>query len=534
MNAIAVFEDKICLSSTASSWVQSQGITPDRINVRGREVDSVPYTLDSVVLFQNMGATLPTDMLNGKFKYGGRFKPYTHQKETSDFLVRNFKAFCLNSPGTGKTASAIWAAEHLMQEGLVQRVLVLCPLSCVDSVWSKEVFSLVPHRTQTTLTGPAPTRRKLMEQGYEWLITNHDGIKTLKKEFMAKDSGITLVILDEATAFKNETTDRSKALKAVVKGKRLWMLTGTPRPQNPVDAYLMCKLINDKAPQRKYLFEDLTTVKLPHSKWTRVPKKNANEIVREFMQPAIRFSKKECLDLPDVVHTYQQVGVSKEHKRLRDEIRKEWLTEVEQVDKQGDSVSHVVTAQNAAIRLNKLMQLGQGIIIDANGMPHPVDNKERLDACLELTKSSESKTLIFVNYTAAMDKLEKYFTSKGYNPACVSGRTSSTQRNDIFKNFQSDAASPSPINPIIAHPKTVAHGVTLTEASTTIWYGPCYSVEQYEQGNNRTDRPGQTLVPRIIHLWSTPEERKVYEGLTERVGQQKMLLDSYEVATDEI
>jgi SNF2 family DNA or RNA helicase len=105
----------------------------------------------------------------------------------------------------------------------------------------------------------------------------------------------------------------------------------------------------------------------------------------------------------------------------------------------------------------------------------------------------------------------------------IDGSVSASERESIVRDFQS-LAHP---QVIVAHPKTAAHGLTLTAASTTIWYGPTHSGEAFEQANNRTDRPGQKLNTRIVCLYSTEAERRVFDAAYTRGDVQGALLDMY-------
>ena len=80
------------------------------------------------------------------YKWPGLFKPMAHQKETSNFLTLNRRAFCFNEQGTGKTASAIWAADYLLEQKKVLRVLIICPLSIMQSAWQADLFKFAMHR----------------------------------------------------------------------------------------------------------------------------------------------------------------------------------------------------------------------------------------------------------------------------------------------------------------------------------------------------------------------------------------------------
>ena len=226
------------------------------------------------------------------------FTPFNHQKSTAEFLIANRKAFCFNEQGTGKTASVIWAVDYLMQLGLVKRVLVICPLSIMKSAWQQDLFKFAIHRTVSVAYGSAKKRKEIINAGNEFVIINFDGVGIVKKELI--DGEFDLIVVDEASAYKNNKTVRWKDLRDLTKViKGLWMLTGTPAAQSPVDAFGLARLVNPTAvPMFVSHFKDQVMYKISDYKW--IPRPEAKAIVHSVLQPAIRFEKKDCLDLPAV------------------------------------------------------------------------------------------------------------------------------------------------------------------------------------------------------------------------------------------
>ncbi len=164
------------------------------------------------------------------------FTPFDHQKATAEFLISNRKSFCFNEQGTGKTASVIWAVDYLMKVGVVSRVLIVCPLSVMKAAWQEDLFKFALHRTVAIAHGGRERRKEIINSDAEFVIINFDGVEIVKKEIMA--GGFDLIVVDEASAYKNAQTERWKDLRDLTKViKGLWMLTGTPAAQSPVDAY---------------------------------------------------------------------------------------------------------------------------------------------------------------------------------------------------------------------------------------------------------------------------------------------------------
>ena len=126
------------------------------------------------------------------------FTPFDHQKQTAEFLISNRKSFCFNEQGTGKTASVIWAVDYLMSKGVVNRVLIVCPLSVMRSAWQEDLFKFAVHRTVAVAHGSASKRGEIIKGGAEFVIINFDGVKIVKEQLAA--AKFDLVVVDEASA----------------------------------------------------------------------------------------------------------------------------------------------------------------------------------------------------------------------------------------------------------------------------------------------------------------------------------------------
>jgi SNF2 family DNA or RNA helicase len=257
--------------------------------------------------------------IEGRYKWTGKHKPFDHQKTTAGFLTMNKRAFCFNEQGTGKTASAIWASDYLLQQKLIKRVLVICPLSIMDSAWRDDLFTFATHRTVSVAHGAAAKRKKIIEEGSEYVIINYDGVAIVADEI--KKGGFDLVIVDEATHYKNAQTTRWKTLnKLINEDTWLWMMTGTPAAQAPTDAYGLAKMVNPRSVPRFFgSFKDQVMHRVSQFTWR--PKPDATEVVFKALQPAVRFTKEECLDLPPMVYVKREVELTRQQKKYYKQLK---------------------------------------------------------------------------------------------------------------------------------------------------------------------------------------------------------------------
>jgi SNF2 family DNA or RNA helicase len=170
-------------------------------------------------------------------------QPFTHQRITASFLTLNKRAFCFNEPGTGKTASFAWAADYLMTRRVIRRVLVVCPVSIMDSAWRADLFKTLMHSRVDVAYGDRKKRARVIASDAEFVIINFDGVETVLEELKA--GGFDLIMIDEANAVKTATTKRWKAINDLITHDTwLWMATGTPASQAPTDAYGLAKMLN--------------------------------------------------------------------------------------------------------------------------------------------------------------------------------------------------------------------------------------------------------------------------------------------------
>jgi len=440
------------------------------------------------------------------------FTPFEHQKTTAEFLTTNRRAFCFNEQGTGKTASVIWAVDYLMTIGLVKRVLVICPLSIMKSAWQNDLFKFAIHRTVSVAYGAARKRKEIVEAGAEFVIINFDGVNIVKKEIMA--GGFDLIVVDEASAYKNAQTERWKDLRDLTKViKGLWMLTGTPAAQSPVDAYGLAKLVNPTQVSPFFgQFRDTVMMKLTMYKW--IPKPTAELIVHKALQPAIRFEKADCLDLPPVTFVERDAPLTPQQIKFYNILKKQMMIE---------AAGEEVSAVNAAVQINKLLQIAGGAVYTDTGEVVEFDVSSRLNVVQEVIEESSHKVLVFVPFTHTIELLEKHLSKNNITCEVINGSVSVNKRSDIVKKFQEQTEP----KVLIIQPKAASHGLTLTAANTIIWYAPCTSVETYLQANARIDRPGQVNNMTVVHIKGSPIEAKMYTMLQGNINNHQKVIDLY-------
>jgi len=446
------------------------------------------------------------------YNWPGLYAPFAHQRTTAEFLSIRDRAFCFNEAGTGKTASVIWAADYLMNKGLIKRVLIVCPLSIMYSAWQSDIFKTAMHRTAGVAHGTSSKRIKIINNGYEFVIINFDGMCTVSDEL--NKAGFDLIVVDEASAYKTASTKRWKTLAKLLRpSTRLWMLTGTPAAQSPLDAFGLSKLVSPNlVPKFFTAWRDKVMFQATQFKW--VPRPTATQTVFDALQPAIRFTKAECLDLPDVVYQTREVPLSPQVVKYYKELKNQMLIE---------AAGEEISAVNAASKLTKLLQISGGAVYTDTREVVEFDVSPRLREMMDVINEASHKVLIFVPYSHTIELVCNHLTSKGVTNDVINGAVSASNRRAIIDRFESTDEP----KVLVIQPKAGSHGITLVSADTIIFWSPVMSVETYLQCIARIDRLGQVNKMLVVNLQGSEVERKMYEMLQGKVNDHTKLVDLY-------
>lgn len=477
----------------------------------------VRFGYQEVKVLRNMGLNVPSPMRTA-YSWPGRWTPFDHQYTTSEFLAFTHRGFVLNEMGTGKTASVIWAADYLMNVGETGKVLIAAPLSTLRLTWEREIFGTTMHRTSAIVHGSREKRAKALAADVDFYIINHQGIGIMKDEIRAR-SDIKLVVLDEGSMYRNAQTKAFRDLVAMLRpDMRLWVLTGSPCPKAPTDAWALAKLVDpSRVPKYFTAFQRETMLQVSTHKW--VPRAGAYERVYEVLQPAIRFKKSDCVDIPPTTMIDMEVGLTTAQKRAFEDMRKHMVATFKEAEKSGTPVSAV----NAADQINKLRQILCGAVKIAEGEYVDLDCGPRIDVLEEVILSTDAKVIVVCPFKGILRFMHEELERRGIGNAVINGDVSIAKRNAIFERFKDDPD----LKTILCHPKVMSHGLNLIEADTLVFYAPIYSTDQYVQVKERMARPGQTKHMTIARLVAHPLEAAIYAALDRQEDMQNLVLSMY-------
>ena len=441
---------------------------------------------------------------------------YTHQTGDIKFELENPLVFDTSDAGTGKTRTRLEVYSRRHAKGLAKCVLVLAPKSILKSAWENDCKKFTPWLKAKCCY--AATRDKDFKEKADIYITNHDAVKWLAKQPKAFFARFNSLVIDESTAFKHHTSDRSKALTKIKKYFKFRnCMTGTPNTLSVTDLWNQVNILDDGARLGQSFYHFRASVqqpeqvgRLPHMvKWTDRP--GSEEAVGALLTDiTIRHAFEDCHDIPPNHNYVVPFDMSGSHRAVYDEMARAKLAELD---------TGTITAINAASVVTKLLQIASGAVYDANSDYHVVD-ESRYELVADLAQERKFSVVFFL-WKHQKEMLIEEFKKRKLTNTLIDGSVSSRKRDEAVQNFQAGF-----YRILLAHPQSAAHGLTLTKGTSTIWSSPTYNLEHWLQGNKRIYRAGQTQKTETVNVIAegTIEER-VYHVLNQKGIKLANLLD---------
>lgn len=488
------------------------GGAAQRFKNKGGFYLAVPHDIDTTILLRNLGMQVPSPI---QYYYDWVGTPFESQRATADLLSVSRRAFVLSEMGVGKTRAVLFAYDYLRSIGRLKSILVAAPLSTLVTVWENEVFENFPNLKTVVLYGDKRRRLKLLSEPADIYVINHDGVQVCHQELYAR-TDIDGVIVDEIASYRNSRAVRWKNLEPLVKrSKYTWGLTGSPTPNEPSDAYGQVKLLSPENAGRSFKgFKERTMRQVSQFRW--IARQEANDVVAEVMRPSVRFTRAQCLDLPDTTYQTREVQMEPQAVKLYKKMFDELAIQIK---------SKEVSAANEGVKLSKLLQLSAGFVYDAQGKGQYVGGLSRFREVFAIIEEAppDAKFIVFAPFRYLVELLGGIL-GKRYPVRIVHGETPKGQRDSTYVDFQRTSDP----RIIVAHPQCMAHGLTLTAANTIIWAAPITSNEIYEQANARITRSGQKKNTFIVHIQGSVAEKQVYTRLRNKGKMQGALLELLE------
>lgn len=445
-------------------------------------------------------------------------KPMKHQVKSLKHRAITDRVFDTSDTGTGKTGVCIWDYDAKRKIGKAKKMLVLCTRTLMKAAWGTDIHKFAPHLNYVIST--AGKHEKMFAQDVDVYITNHDAVKWLAKQSRQFFAQFDYLVIDESTAFKHHTSQRSKAAASITKYFRyITLLTATPNGNTITDVWHQAFLLDGGKALGPSFYKFRDSVCIPHQqgrnenaiKWEDRP--GAEDAVFGLLEKfVIRHKRDDCLDLPENVQYQIPYELTAKQKAAYDHLERTQILALKKEAK--------VTAVSASAVATKLLQIASGAVYTETGESYSKIDDGRYEFVLDLV-AERPHALVFFNWRHQRDGLAAEAAKRKLRYGVMDGNSSDAERAELVVRYQAGL-----LDVLFAHPATAGHGLTLTKGSSTIWTSPTYDLERFVQGSGRQNRIGQKHKTENIVIVATGTiEEKVYEKLLDKNARMTSLLD---------
>ena len=448
----------------------------------------------------------------------GSPKPMKHQLVSLKHGETTPIVFDTSDTGTGKTGVRIWAYDARRKRGKARKMLVLCTRTLMKAAWGTDIHKFAPHLKYVIST--AGKHDKVFRMDADVYITNHDAVKWLAQQSQQFFAQFDELVIDESTAYKHHTSQRSKAVAQIAKHFRyISLLTATPNGNTITDVWHQAYILDGgkRLGRSFYKFRDsvCTPIQVGRDanavKWEDKP--GAEEAVFGLLSDiVIRHKREDCLDLPQNVQYSLTYELTPKQKALYDQLERTQILALAKEKK--------ITAVSASAVATKLLQIASGAVYAETGEEYSKVDDGRYEFVLDLV-AERPAALVFFLWKHQRDGLVAEAEKRKLRYGVMDGTTSDAMRAELVVRYQAGL-----LDVLFAHPATAGHGLTLTRGSSTIWTSPTYDLERFVQGSGRQNRIGQkNKTENIVIVAADTIEQKVYDKMLDKDARMTNLLD---------
>ncbi len=447
-------------------------------------------------------------------------KAMKHQEVSLKHDAKHPMVFDMSDPGTGKTAVRVWAfaARRRARGGCL---LVLAPRSLLRCAWAADFCRFAPDMKVSVAT--AAVREDAFAADADVYITNHDAVKLLAKKPKAWFKKFDELVIDESTAYKHHTSQRSRAVAKIARYfKRKACLSATPTSNGITDIWHQVHILDDVGPLGPSFFAFRNAVCTPKQvgananaiQWSDKP--GAEESVFGLLSDiVVRHKFEDCVDIP-ATHLYSvEYDLTPKQRLAYETMQRDQLLPML------NASSPRITAVNAAAVATKLLQIASGAVYDASGK-YTVIDRGRYETLIEMAAARKHPLMLFF-WSHQKDLLIEEAEKRDMRFCVFDGDANDLERNAMVNDYQAGK-----YDLMLGHPQTVAHGLTLTAGSSVIWPGPTYNLEWWKQANRRQARIGQKSKTEVVTLIAPDTiEEGVYDICMGKDSRMTNLLDLF-------
>jgi SNF2 family DNA or RNA helicase len=443
---------------------------------------------------------------------------FKHQKQTADFIEPKPETFCTSTPGTGKTRSMLEVHHRTPNKSFI-----VAPKTIMDVVWVEDMRTFYPDHNCEAFNRKYqkdPHYLKNLLDRNDAVVINHDAATDLLK--WCKGTHLLDLydrfILDEFTAIKNRTAIRSKSMAELSKQFEFkTLLSGSPTPRSLLDIWHPAFILDGGLRLGYNYFDFRNAICQPVQKgnyktyveWEVLPGA-IDEVGHLLRDITIRHELENVVDMPKRIYRTLTLKMPATLRKQYEKMKKTAILELQQGD---------ITAVNAAVLGNKLLQIASGSIYGNDGTMRKLHN-DKYEVAVQLVKERDH-SLIFYQWRHQYEALKQLLLKEKIDFEVINGDVSQDKRGQIVQDFQAGK-----YQTLLIQPAAAAHGLTLTRSTTSIWVSPTFNLEHFIQANYRDYRIGQKKRSEVIMLkYADTIESKVYNNLQGKTDSQKRLLE---------
>ena len=430
------------------------------------------------------------------YKY--KSKPFAHQKKALEMSWDKEVFAYFMEMGTGKSKVLIDNIAMLYNAGKINGALIVAPKGVYKNWFDSEIPNhmpdYIPKKVSLWRTDPnAKDLKPMFSTGADLhiLIMNVEAFSTKKGlQFAQKflSSHNALIGVDESTTIKNPSAKRTKnilSLRPLTKYRRI--LTGSPVTKSPLDLFSQCNFLDPWLLDQSSYYSFRTRYAVCRKIQVQgrqveivVGYRNLSELSDKLKPFSYRVLKDDCLDLPKKTYLKRTIDLSDEQRKVYKQMKQEALAVLN---------GKMVTSATVITQLMRLHQITCGHFTSDDGTIQEIKNN-RISQLVDILEEVEGKAVIWAHYRYDIEKIVEAISKKYGNNTVVTyyGDTTTDERAAAIKKIQD---KDSPVRFIVGTPQTGGYGITLTGASTMIYYSNGYDLEKRQQSEARIDRIGQ-------------------------------------------
>ena len=461
--------------------------------------------------------------------YKFKTPPYAHQLKALEMSWNKEVFAYFMEMGTGKSKVLLDNVAMLYDKGKIDSVLIVAPKGVYKNWYDSEIpIHLAKHIDRNVVLWKALITKEqklkldsLFEQNFtklQILIMNVEALSTKKGlDFAHQFLNVkkALFTVDESTTIKNPGAKRTKNILNLSKlSKYRRILTGSPVTKSPLDLYTQCYFLDPflldfssyYAFRNRYA--ELRTANFSgRSVQVVTGYKNLAELAETLKSFSYRILKDDCLDLPAKTFMKRVIQLTPEQKRVYSQMKSMALAELK---------GKTITTVNVITQLMRLQQITCGHFKADDGSMQEIKNN-RITELMNLLEEIEGKAIIWAHWrhdiTTIVREIEKEYPG---SVMTYYGDTASDDRQKAIKEIQNPESK---VRFLVGTPQTAGYGITLTGASTMIYYSNGYDLEKRQQSEARIDRIGQEKPMTYIDILAEDTiDEKIVKSLRKKVN----------------